>query len=379
MKSRLAGWQQLGAAAEKKAQRQWHYCRRENGFSDKPLWRMIANRLGMPAYQVIAFAHRLEEHANAAGNTGTRGEVTAFSAEEFGLALGMPAPDAEAIFVALEQIGWIVEGCIHDFFDRNRDGDAEDKEAVRMRKRRERARDKGRKLLAQLARLGLIDRQNRDLIEIALPHTREPALFNVVAQLDSALAHRSAISADAVGLSTCHAVTDVTRDAVDNSAAPKKGEQHQRAHAFHMSRRDTVTVTPEKSKVLSPPVEDSGDGANGASEGWREEEHDGGEANDPHTAAHAWLSSTGLKIVTGRLDEPRTKAATRIERWLNQGLNGDAVALRAIVEAAHATDVSMARFLVLITEGIAQHKHRAAPRLHFGPAPIAGERRGSGT
>jgi hypothetical protein len=89
--------------------------------------------------------------------------------------------------------------------------------------------------------------------------------------------------------------------------------------------------------------------------------------------AEAWLASAGLKIVTERLDEPKTLAATRIERWQHQLLGGDAVALREIIEAVRATDVTVARFLTLITSSIEERRRREAhPQLPLRPVPVGG-------
>jgi hypothetical protein len=111
--------------------RRWSWCRLWNGFSDQPLWRLIAEQLDMPLYQVIAFVVRLDEFANAAEQ---RGQVDDFRADEFGIALGMSTEDAARIFQALERANWIEYGAIANFFFRNRDEEKEDQNARQQRR-----------------------------------------------------------------------------------------------------------------------------------------------------------------------------------------------------------------------------------------------------
>src|SRR4051812_45763543 len=102
---------QLGEAAAKALKhRKYHWCRRQNGFSDMPIWRVVAMKCGMPLYQVLAFVNRLEELGNEAANAGLqRGSLEHFSADEFAVALGMTAEEAALLYAALEDsgVGWI--------------------------------------------------------------------------------------------------------------------------------------------------------------------------------------------------------------------------------------------------------------------------------
>jgi hypothetical protein len=337
------GAQQLAAIADETAQRerqkQWHWCRWWNGFCNLPIWRRAAARLGMPPYQVMAFGALLEELANNAGNTGyMRGEVAQFSAEEFGVALGMPEADAARIFATLEELGWIADGFVRSFNDRNRDSDRDEGSA--NRKRKERGRDAVRKLLVELARLGLVTAEVRAGIEVRLYDRSIDELHNLGAELQRAK------------LST---VPYVTRD----------------------GRRDTVTVTPEESTGFKPePVDNSGDATRAAKEG-PSEDGDRGEGGDPQAAALVWLlgkeeerhlhRSEAIKVVTQRMDETATLAATRIERWLHQRMGGNAVALREIIEAVRASDLVTARFLQLIGDSIQRWKQKPQPQLALLP------------
>ena len=71
----------IGETARKLSIRQWHWCRRGNGFSDMPVWRLVARNCNLPLVTVLAFVNRLEELANNAGNFGReRGSVETFDA-----------------------------------------------------------------------------------------------------------------------------------------------------------------------------------------------------------------------------------------------------------------------------------------------------------
>src|SRR5947209_14312151 len=115
MKDGDGHFRQLGEAAQKAARhRRFHWSRRDGGFSDKPLWRVVAAELNIPLVEVLAFVNRLEEFANAADE---RGSVAEFNAAEFGAALGIPKENAARIFAQLErpEIGWIAYDHIADF------------------------------------------------------------------------------------------------------------------------------------------------------------------------------------------------------------------------------------------------------------------------
>jgi hypothetical protein len=110
---------------------------------------------------------------------------------------------------------------------------------------------------------------------------------------------------------------------------PEKSTGHG-GHA--VTDRDIVTVTPRADRShQSRPVENVGEGTHGAPAG-ASEDGASGKSSDPPVEAAMWLLSTGAKIITERMDIQPTLAATKIERWRQQGLPGDAVALRDIIE-----------------------------------------------
>jgi len=362
------------AAAKAAKQREWHWCRRRNGFSDMPIWRRVAARLELPLFQVLALVNRLEELANEAGNRGfARGEVGHFSAEEFGHALGMAEADAARIFEELQHpaVGWVAYGVVSDFYERNRD---KEDDTAPLRQRRLRARRSVLTSLAQLARGGLIAAAARSEIEVRLTAIADAELFALQAELALALSTGACVTRDARRQA----------DAVDNSAAAGRAVDNGvetgqppglstaacvTRDARRDARSDIVTVTLEKRRgVADGAVDNSGAVDNGAAAGQPGQESQGG--SDPQAEALAWLQSTGVKIITQRLDEPRPLAATRIERWLQQKLGGDAVALRAIIEAARATDLTVARFLTAVSDGVERARRAEQTALPLGPVEI---------
>ena len=332
------------AAARAIRHRKFHWCRRPNGFSDMPIWRLVAGNLGLPVYQVLAFVNRLEELGNAAANYGeVRGAVARFSAQEFAEALGMPAPDCARIFAELErpEIGWLAYDHIADFYDRN--PDREDETAAE-RKRRQRLRDAIRRQLAGLARAGTIGERERLAIEEVLGGT-EVELRNLQARLA-----RAALSKNAAELST------VTRDG-------------------RMSQRDIVTVTPEQSKVSdrgelsTGAVDNSGGGASGQSGGPAKGES-GAAANDGGEASR-WIAAEGTQLVIDRLQIGRPLADLYVERW-RRDLQDD-TALRDVMLGADGAGYIGAQFHTLVTNGV---KREVAARQRGRPLPLMPPRPG---
>src|SRR5260370_20120775 len=122
------------------SKRSFPWCRRPNGFSDNPKWRAVKARSGLNLCTVLAFVNRLEELGNDAANRGDiRGSVAGFKTEDFAAALDITPEEASRLFAALEHpdIGWLADGMIADFIDRN--PDIEDPTSGE-RKRRERTR-----------------------------------------------------------------------------------------------------------------------------------------------------------------------------------------------------------------------------------------------
>src|SRR5579872_4102408 len=232
MKERVQHMQQLNVQASKFARhRSFHWCRRPNGFSDLPVWRTVAKKLGMPAYQVQAFGNRLEELANAAANFGEiRGSVARFNAEEFGTSLDMAADEAALIFVTLEEVGWIAFDHISDFYARNPD---KEDETAGERMKRKRTRDRIRRHLAKLALQGRLEEAHRRTIEASLMGISDNELVDLEAKL---LRYEATLNVAALDLQAFEKKMSTAEAVTRNSRA---------------LRRNDVTVTTEHSTGLT--------------------------------------------------------------------------------------------------------------------------------
>jgi hypothetical protein len=298
--------------------RRWSWCRLWNGFSDQPLWRLIAEQLNMPLHQVIAFAVRLDELANGAER---RGEVDRFRADEFGVALGMSTEDAARIFQALERARWIEYAAVANFFSRNRDEEKEDQNA---RQQRSRNRKRVLAMLAKLDRMGRIGQVERLETEIGLKDLDDRQLTTLLTELNQ------------LELSTVVPVTNVTSD--------------------------PVTVTPDRiTKFQDKTVDNSGYGA-----GIEEELAEGNvasDANDSQEAARRWIAIEGRRIALTRMpNENAGRIDTLLARWCAQNCDGDAgTLLTALVECDRLGSVG-AVFHVAVTQACARYRRQKAAR-----------------
>lgn len=302
--------------------REFRWCRRQNGFCDKPLWRLVAETLSLPVYQVVAFVNRLEELANGSD---PRGYVGDFSASEFAAALGMDTDDAARIFAVLElpEIGWLDQEHVVNFYQRN--PDKEDLNAAE-RKRASRARKKAMVRLAEMARRGLISKHERDEREMMVLGARSETELRAL--MDQKFLAKTLSTGH-----TGHIVTD----------------------------RDIVTVTPRADQNFSSrPVDNFGREARGEAKGLSDQA-DSEAARYPQGAPEEWMVTTGRQIVIERLELEPGKAETRIERWLRD-LNQDMGALAEIIRGAEAVGYMGAPFHNLIVDGIRRHKIGTAPQ-----------------
>lgn len=348
---------QIGEAAAKASRhRQFHWCRRPNGFCDLPIWGVVADRLGMPAYQVIAFVNRLEELANAAANYGgIRGHLGRFNPLEFARGLGMSPDDAERIYDALAapDIGWISEHCVVDFYDRNPDReDATNAE----RQRRFRLRKSIMQQLSKLARAGRIDAAERCALEEALDGS-EADLRNLQ-----------------VKLARADLGPNLSTAPVDNSVAGDAGEGKNELSTanpvtryYQMSQCDIVTVTPEKSKVLdSGAVDNFGHGVRVDPAGWPKVDVVGATSPtgaDSVAEAESWLIRAGHQLIADRLGIPPGQAETKAARWRRE-LDDDVVKLAQIIASANAfaNPDKAVYFHVMVIEAIGRHQQEAKGR-----------------
>lgn len=303
------------------------WCKIPNEFPDYPVLRAAALIAKVPVHQVVAIALRLECLANASV---PRGSVADFSVTEFAASLQL-RPDAVArVRAALEDpdISWIEQDFIVGFSVRN--PESHDHTAAE-RQRRLRAKRKAE---------------------------RETASQNGLA-----------------------------------SAAGQGGRSGadwtEPIHSHVTSRRDTVTGHAREEKTKNPldfddarasgPVDNCADSGDGSAQGTcKGQEAESSEADEQQLSL-LWLETEGVRIVTEQLQENRTLAATKIARWRDQELGGDAAALADIVRGAEKAGYFGARFLNLIVDGIRARVRQATAQGELRlPATIAGTDRKAG-
>lgn len=288
------------AAAKAARHRKFHWCRRENGFSDMPVWRVVAAKVKLPLCVVLAFVNRLEEFANADEQ---RGHVGQFNALEFAVALDIAEEEAARIFAALEDpvVGWIAYDHVTNFHARNPDK-GDDTAIDRMRRMRKRKQNM--EAIARMVAMGTLSDAARPLIE-----------------------------------------AQVLND-LDLSTALQR---------YAVTLRNTVTVTAEQSIVCNTAAVDNSERPDiCAADGSQGLEAAG--AGGLQEAALAWLMSVGKRMLVEHLNCDPGRADTYIERWRDQ-LKDD-VALQEIIVAADKTNFTGARFHNLVTEGTRRHVNK---------------------
>lgn len=305
------------AEAKRERHREWLWCRRPNRFSDDPLWRVVAERLRMPIYQVTAFANRLEELANMST---PRGYVGDFSPAVFGAALGMSGDDAARIFAELEHpdIRWIEQEHVSTFYERNKD-DVKRSDTEALRSRRSYARRTLRKALKQLLEAALIDKDDAEAVAVDLDHMPDEELF----ALDG---RRKAGQLAGFLLSTSHT----------------------------FSHRENVRSHPRAEHTTSKSTDVDNTGAGASRESAGSPKGDGGAAvPDQQDDAEAWLAREGVRVVVEHMALLRGQAETRVQRWKRE-LEGDAYGLALVIDAAAQAAKTPALFHVAITDGISR-------------------------
>jgi hypothetical protein len=312
-------------AAAKPTLKRYTWSRLHTDLLDDNRWALVALRAEAPLPIVEALVARLEIHAN---KSQPRGYVGDFDAEAMAARWHVDAAMVARILAELEgsQIGWIDQDQIVSFWARNPDK-VDETAAERMR--RMRARKKGMKLLAELARQGLIDEALRRERELALKDCR-----------------------DAEAL-------------VASWSAPAAG----RSPPPPSVTRNIVTVTPRAEQIINH------DGARHAAPPAELA------ANlvpiDPavfavEAQAFQWLKGDGEALVSGRFGGLKTSARQSIERWAVT-LCGDVTGLARIVHAALATGARGEAFRTLVTNQVArQATEKLAPALPLPPVPIKG-------
>jgi hypothetical protein len=300
--------------------RSFPWCRRPNGFSDNPKWRAVKARSGLDLCTVLAFVNRLEELGNDAANRGDiRGSVAGFKTEDFAAALDITPEDANRLFAALEHpdIGWVADGMIADFIDRN--PDIEDPTSGE-RKRRERTRAKILRRLGELATLGQIISGERAEIESNLLRLDHRQLVELLMDLE-ARSVRQTVTRDA---RMSH------RDSAAPPANPIAIPPSVKTETANVTR-DNVTVTPDQNRVFKEtPIASTSTADVVGPNGLAREARKIAAVSERDPAN--WLRQDGLQLIMDRMAEPRERAMARLSNW--SGQVGDCAVLANILQGA---------------------------------------------
>lgn len=307
--------------------KRYSWSRLHSDLLDDNRWALVALRAAAPLPIVEALVVRLEIHAN---KSQPRGDVGDFDAEAMAARWGVDPEMVARILHELEspKIGWIDQDQIVTFWGRNPD---KVDETAAERQRRSYHRKRGMKLLAALARQGLIDEALRREREIALKKGRDPQAL---------IASWSAPVASSVIPNV-----SLTRETV---RLTPRAEQ-----IINQEGRENAKAAPAAPTALGPnlvPV-------------------------DPAVFADAakalqWLKGDGEALVTSRLGCLRSKASQALERWAVT-LCGDVTALARAVHAALATGARGDAFRQLITNQVArQATEILSPTLPLPPVPL---------
>jgi hypothetical protein len=310
----MSGWRNhnhsafngLPSSALQKRKKGMPWCRRPNGFSDYPKWRAVSTRAGYNLCTVLAFVNRLEELGNDAVNRGDiRGSISGFKAADFAAALDITAEDANKLFATLEHpdIGWIADGMIADFIDRN--SDTEDPTSTE-RKRRERTRTRILRKLGELARLGQISNGERTEIENNLMGLDHQQLVRLLMEFE-AKSLQPTVTRD---------VLLSRRDSVTSSVNPIEIPPNATTEAISVTR-DTVTVPVDQNRDFIESQSFSKLTVNCV--------ETVGSAVEVRTVAAladldsaTWLKQEGPQLIMDRLGGTYDQVMARLSRWSGQ-------------------------------------------------------------
>jgi hypothetical protein len=270
---------------------------------------------GLSLSTVLAFVNRLEELGNDAANRGDiRGSVVGFKSQDFGAALDITPEEAGRLFAALEHpdIGWLADGMIADFNDRNPDID--DPTAAE-RKRRERTRTKIMRKLGDLARIGQITSGERAEIENNLRGHDHQQLVELMMGLE----------ARSVRLTVTRDARMSQRDSVTQLSSPSVKTEAPNVPC------DNVTVTRDQNRDYR--LAESAARLTGASiepVGLAVEEERVLAVAQPDPSM--WLLQEGVRLIMDRMGEPYERAVSRLSAWSAQV--DDSAVLASILQGA---------------------------------------------
>jgi hypothetical protein len=128
-----------------------------------------------------------------------------------------------------------------------------------------------------------------------------------------------------------------------------------------VASRDSVAATPRAEQTTSEKriVDNSGTAASGETAGLFDEEVDGA-ANDPQAQARRWIAIEGRRIAIARMaDEQPGKVDMLLERWRDQVLEGDAIALMTVLIECDRLALVGPTFHVAVSQRCDQARRRA--------------------
>ena len=124
-------------------ERQHFWFRQYFGFWDHPKWEVVARHAQVPTLVAGAIANKLCE---CAGKGRPKGSLDKWSAAECAASLKlwqleMDARDVDRVYGALEAFGWIDQGFIPEWYERQPDDPTAAERQTRWRAKRDRERD----------------------------------------------------------------------------------------------------------------------------------------------------------------------------------------------------------------------------------------------
>lgn len=287
----------------------WYRC--YNDFVGHPKWRLVAQRSGVH----LAFVHVIAAALfQAASKARKRGWIGKFDFEECAIATDIPVQDIAAVCRAFNEIGWLSQEFIVDWFDRQ--PDQEDPTAA-LRQQIKRDKDKAKR----------------------------------AAQMGTASPEQEALLS-----------------AVDREAIARAGAPLSRVMVPELQRPAERPVLPFLAVVAednTPAVIEAARGLNDrAARAWLFGQ--GGKGEDFGPAS---------KIVAGNMGQLRPSGHLTLLHWL-QEIGGDAVTLATIVSAAEQQALTGDGFIAVVKQRIAAvvSEQTNGPRLPLRPPMLSGGR-----
>ena len=139
--------QRGGAMSDRAIRPPWRkrygWFRLYNDFPDHPKWRVAADHAQVHVSVVVHFAVRLMACANKSA-IARGGRLDKYNTREFAISLNVTDEMCDRVYGALEGLGWIDQGFIPEWYDRQPDDPTSAERQERWRSKRDRERDRKR-------------------------------------------------------------------------------------------------------------------------------------------------------------------------------------------------------------------------------------------